>query len=460
MKAEEGGRDFINFCTGRAWVFTDTGTKKEGEKLFQFTHTTFLEYFAASHLARLCRSPQALLKVLRSRITKQEWDVMAQLSFQLQNKKIAGAGDELLMELINHSRKAKINVAWNILSFTSRCLEFIVPRPKVTREIIKTCIDRFLTDGILSYENEDTYQSKSDTILPSPFRDSFIVTYRASVENKTVLTEYITERIISVINNGSELESVLALEVGLYSLRSSDIFFTSCTHKLQQLYLKCFWLCYSAVDLGKLSIAELVKWYSIEGVFRPQIGLLNTRVSLAQLLIRRVLDFPYDPSFSHWVKDHIDIYNELSNILLSHSIPYIRIPASHLDIFDPWWFNIDHFPKGVTAKSLKLNSKVYFTAFVLLSVLIESHALVSSKGQKLDTKQIINTLKISKCLFFDHARWVFCARYEQVEVDKIQVELNKCGFTKIQRDFIWKWIQREINLVEVIDDEHKQNLTH
>lgn len=44
-------REFIEFCRGRMWVFSDTGTTATGEKLYSFTHRTFLEYFAAARLA-------------------------------------------------------------------------------------------------------------------------------------------------------------------------------------------------------------------------------------------------------------------------------------------------------------------------------------------------------------------------------------------------------------------------
>ena len=42
-EAEDAARAFIRFCRGRAWVFTDTGTTDTGERLYQFTHRTFLE---------------------------------------------------------------------------------------------------------------------------------------------------------------------------------------------------------------------------------------------------------------------------------------------------------------------------------------------------------------------------------------------------------------------------------
>ena len=63
-------------------MFTDTGSDKSGELLYQFTHRTFLEYFTASYTVRVNKTPNDLLKVLVPRIKKSEWDVVAQLAFQ------------------------------------------------------------------------------------------------------------------------------------------------------------------------------------------------------------------------------------------------------------------------------------------------------------------------------------------------------------------------------------------
>jgi len=95
-EAERAARGFIEFCRGRAWVFTETGTTKDGERLYQFTHRTFLEYFCAGHLARMHETTNKLWAVLRYRIAKREWDVVAQLTFQIKNKNSEGAGDRLL----------------------------------------------------------------------------------------------------------------------------------------------------------------------------------------------------------------------------------------------------------------------------------------------------------------------------------------------------------------------------
>jgi hypothetical protein len=109
-RAEKAAREFIEFSTGRAWVFTDTGTTKEGERLFQFTHRTFLEYFTASYLVRTHPTAIVLARVLVPRIKKREWDVVSQLAFQLQSKGFEGAGEKLLEFVLEASEKGKIAV--------------------------------------------------------------------------------------------------------------------------------------------------------------------------------------------------------------------------------------------------------------------------------------------------------------------------------------------------------------
>jgi predicted NACHT family NTPase len=70
--ARKVAREFIEFCRGRAWVFTDTGSTADGELLYQFTHRTFLEYFTAAQLVRIYPRPSELAPVLIPRIEKEE----------------------------------------------------------------------------------------------------------------------------------------------------------------------------------------------------------------------------------------------------------------------------------------------------------------------------------------------------------------------------------------------------
>lgn len=136
LKATQAAQEFIQFCRGRAWVFTDTGSTKDGEGLYQFTHRTFLEYFTACHLASIYPTPEPLSEYLKPRIRRREWDVVAQLAFQIQSKRVQGAADKLLSTLLA-DESAQARERWNSLSFAERCLEFLVPSPRTRREVAK-----------------------------------------------------------------------------------------------------------------------------------------------------------------------------------------------------------------------------------------------------------------------------------------------------------------------------------
>ena len=156
-EAESAAGEFIEFCKGRAWVFTDTGSTRE-EKLYQFTHSTFLEYFAAAHLVRVHSTPRKLQKILLPRIAKGEWDVVAQLSFQLLSKNVEGATEALLNSLLTQARKKGLADGKRLLSFAARALQFLVPEPKVTRKIAQACIDHELALAVEGRQRRPFYK--------------------------------------------------------------------------------------------------------------------------------------------------------------------------------------------------------------------------------------------------------------------------------------------------------------
>lgn len=454
-KAEQAAQDFIDFCTGRAWVFTDTGTKREGERLYQFTHTTFLEYFTASHLVRIHRDPYSLMEFLLPRIAKEEWDVMAQLAFQLQNKKTAGAGDEILSGLIENASKASRKEAWSLLSFTTRCLEFIIPRPKVTRKIIKASIDQFIIDGI-------DWSSKRRTIHKDKLINVVINTIfglrRASLENTVIVHEYTTCYVIDIINGDDELKASLALELSFYGFSwATDSIYANCSARVEAICSHNFDLCYDAVEKRMLPIANLINCFGSSGIFRKQNGILLSRVSLGQLFARRILDAPHvaETSLSKWVMNHINILNDLGSSLLPHLPIIINIPETNTDLLSDFWFRVDLFPNKVRKDSLTLEPQALFAAFILLAILLEAQEKwgnreVHNREILIPLEEKIHDIKISKCFCFDFMRWVFCARFEKVNVPKVDVELDKCGFTELQSKFIWQWIKREFDLVKMI----------
>jgi len=134
-KARRVAVKFIDFCTGRAWVFTNTGSS-DREELYQFTHRTFLEYFAAAHLASTCHETLELLNILLPHVALAEWDVVSQLAVQILSKQVGGAADDMIDGILQFEAALPSSQKCNVLSFGVRCLGFLVPREATVRRLI------------------------------------------------------------------------------------------------------------------------------------------------------------------------------------------------------------------------------------------------------------------------------------------------------------------------------------
>lgn len=137
--------EFTDYCSGRAWVFTDAGATAEGEPIFTFTHRTFMEYFAAVHLTRISDSPEGLAKELLPRVAREEWDVVAQLAIQQIDKKTDKGTERALSSMLTERRRRSARNRGNVLTFMARCLTFSVISPRLVRDIASKCMEYSLS---------------------------------------------------------------------------------------------------------------------------------------------------------------------------------------------------------------------------------------------------------------------------------------------------------------------------
>ena len=142
-KAREAARNFVEFCRGRAWVFTDTGTGADGEAIYQFTHRTFLEYFTARQLAASHEGPVELADELLPHVERGEWEVVAELGFQIKGRATDGAADALLLRALERLPTLESEAeATTLATFVARCLNFVFPRPGTTVQVAATITRR------------------------------------------------------------------------------------------------------------------------------------------------------------------------------------------------------------------------------------------------------------------------------------------------------------------------------
>ncbi|MEP9364393.1 NACHT domain-containing protein [Nocardioides sp. CN2-186] len=134
-EATAAATEFVEFCRGRAWVFSDVGTTPDGERLYKFTHRTFLEYFAGYHLSRTTDTPEALAKAIAPKVANAEWDVVAQLAVQITDKHSDLGAIRIFEYLLDERRRRASSKRLNILAFLCRCLTFVQLSPKVLRQL-------------------------------------------------------------------------------------------------------------------------------------------------------------------------------------------------------------------------------------------------------------------------------------------------------------------------------------
>ncbi|WET81101.1 NACHT domain-containing protein [Amycolatopsis sp. QT-25] len=125
-EASERAEQFIEYCTGRSWVMTDMGVSGSGERLYGFTHRTFLEYFAAEHLVRTHSTAPQLWDVLRSRVLARDWGTVAQIALQLLDSKLED-GAEQLLRIVLEEKPGDPSEGQQFREFAISALDYLYP---------------------------------------------------------------------------------------------------------------------------------------------------------------------------------------------------------------------------------------------------------------------------------------------------------------------------------------------
>jgi NACHT domain len=140
-EAQVAAREFVNFCRGRMWVFSDAGTTASGGKLYGFTHRTFLEYFAAWHLAVSTESPEDLGDALASRVASGGWRVVGELAIKIKSDTIDRGSDRIYAAMLNAIPAPPSRERGPVLTFLTACLQSARPSPATARKLIIDIIE-------------------------------------------------------------------------------------------------------------------------------------------------------------------------------------------------------------------------------------------------------------------------------------------------------------------------------
>ncbi|MFI0114982.1 NACHT domain-containing protein [Streptomyces globisporus] len=124
--ARNRAQDFLDFCADRAWLLTYQGTDDRDQRLFGFTHRTFMEYFAAEAIVRRSRSIDDIVKEITQAYERDASSVLADVIFQCADDKYDGGAREIVAGLMDKAR----GIGWqNAPKYISLCLRIMNSAP-------------------------------------------------------------------------------------------------------------------------------------------------------------------------------------------------------------------------------------------------------------------------------------------------------------------------------------------
>lgn len=466
-EAERAARGFIAFCKGRAWVFTDVGTTSNGESLYQFTHPTFLEYFAAFYLVRNYFAPDALLSVLYPRIAKREWDVVAQLSFQMLSSNIDQAADDLVAGLLGMLDGKKKDSHLNILSFAARSLEFIFPSPKIVRQLVQHCMNECFAQA---REVLERLSSTARPAMHSKVRPAQLVTdlVGAASENRELVVSSLEREIGLRITGDDRIDAVNAVEMTLgmltyvyirsrYEITADD----PLINLYQKLKIKIIEghrdqirniaqidgrIAVMAYEEFLITTEELVEWHGTKAVFYgsyPLIAPVSGPFSAAGMFVYSVFG-RFIPEERAIVFEHT---KDLGKILLSRPLPWVEASSLHLWPDWPWSFAFPFPEESSELPGYKPDRDLLFELYVVMAAMLELSVEVGHGKNSRIIRDELRRMSQHSNPFRVNLAFILQSRLLKRPQIRLEDQISECGFTSEQQMFLQKWAQKEIDFV-------------
>jgi NACHT domain len=330
--ARLAAQEFIDFCRGRPWVFTDTGTSSDDEPLFQFTHRTFMEFYAAEHVARHAESPTQLADILAPRVRASEWEIVAQLAVQLIDRSRHDGAATAIDALMNRRPDSVID-RLAVDSFVIRLLNLVVVPPRLVRRVVSAVVEDALNwaeqpaDGPVNpalHALEDLASLRERDILP------MVAKAIGQAVKNTAETEAGYDRALAAVQIGVVVPCIAAgglhkRERGHGRPHSQWTRLTSTVTEENQLLLQRladqrFGAALLAVRSGAIPLAAFTRKYRIRGLYRQEA--LTVAPSIGVTSVARSLLFP-ELAVPTFVGNRYEMLKELVPVLSVGERPWI-----------------------------------------------------------------------------------------------------------------------------------------
>jgi hypothetical protein len=439
-EAEKASREFIEFCRGRAWVFSDAGTTPEGKTLYKFTHKTFLEYFTATHIVRNNNTPEKLWALLRPKIAERAWDVVAQLAFQMLHEQVEGASDKLLSLLLQDAQ----TYSWPYLLFGARCLQFIFPSPKTIRALTQASVRTVVEVSPVIRENE-----------PEELLSALL---RAAPECRPTVRDSLQSEIINYAKNTDDKVALRAIDLGLtlqlllrlhhnfeqdlleYWRSVQNRIFEQVSAKLENFAPHNFLAFRHWTTLSHtIPIELLFEWYTPDHLFQRQsYAVFNNAIWLS--IGESILDYgplfgiPVTESLAEVIEERLRTSGELGRVILNVSLPCF----SYGSLPDLWLPSLRHFQKPPLVE-VPITWDAAFGLWCLWAAYAELGEEQAKNVDELGTMQS----PVAKAIFN-----VLEARKGKITPDKALQSLEEFNIPPNALEFVRRWITGEISFVK------------
>jgi hypothetical protein len=206
--ARAAAREFVAFCRGRMWVFSDAGTTVTGELLYGFTHRTFLEYFAAAQLAYSSDSPEQLARALLPHIAGGESWPVAELAMQIKDRTSNGGAPRIYAALLSDS-SGRFS---DLLCFLALGLRSVDPSPQQVRELTRQIFEETCKAELAGRTDEVFEEELGPTIAPGVAFADLLVN---SGPYREVIADEIDAVAASKVQSGDPIAVLNGLRVAL-----------------------------------------------------------------------------------------------------------------------------------------------------------------------------------------------------------------------------------------------------
>lgn len=443
-KAASIAQIIIDYCKGRAWVFTDIGATKD-QSLYAFTHRTFLEYFAAVYLVKKNHTPELLANALLPHIEIEEWDVVAQLAYHMLYNDIDD-NLPLFRNLLDKASNSNAHTSLTVLSFAVRLLESVEPHPTIIESIARECIIACIKSQL--YDNKC---STHPSFWQSGNKRRALVTslMHLDLEDKKIVSSTIIPILASKIRDDDVTTALLSLEIAFElepltynSPGSIDVWHDSIENLISQnkdriteFSSKSLIIAINAYYRMIISISNLIDAFGIEVLLEMPLSRMFDH-SYPSLLVRLLGSATFGWNLAaESVKYDISSLKTIGEIFLASK--KLHLDQIHFDKVTQHQFNLliqNLVLYGVNVE-YEMDGDAFFGAFCLLAAFVGDEAKrVASLNKSCRVKN--DLVEITTL--------AFRTRIDFENLPKLRNRLSKINLSSDQAMFINRWATNEL----------------